>query len=69
MDHASVPPWSWADPDTRFPTPQQFLASLELPAGQWHPERLDSPSRTATGPGGQTATVTDNVVALRCLAP
>lgn len=48
VDHASVPPWSWVDPETRFPTPEQFLGSLHLPAGQWHPERLDAlPGRRA----------------------
>lgn len=68
VDHASVPPWSWADPDTRFPTPEQFLASLQL-SGRWRNERLAAPSRRATGPGGQSATVTDNVIAVRRVAP
>jgi SAM-dependent methyltransferase len=68
VDHASVPPWSWADPATRFPTPGQLLDSLELPPGQWEPWRLEAASRQATGPGGQSATVTDNVVAVRRLA-
>lgn len=65
VDHASIPPWSWAGPDTQFPTPQQFLDALELPAGQWQPVRLDTPTRSAAGPGGQTATLTDNVIAVR----
>ena len=47
VDHASVPPWSWADPDTRFPTPKQFLASLQLPGEQWQSQRLEAPSRQA----------------------
>ncbi|MDQ4127570.1 MAG: class I SAM-dependent methyltransferase [Actinomycetota bacterium] len=68
VDHASVSPWSWADPDTRFPAPEQILASLELTPVRWHAERLESPRRPATGPGGQAATVTDNVVAVRRLA-
>ncbi len=67
VDHASVPPWSWADPDTRFPTPEQALASLRLPETHWHVERLDAPTRFATGPGGVRATVTDNVLAVRRL--
>lgn len=67
VDHASVPPWSWADRNTRFPTPEQFLASLQLP-GQWRPERLEAASRQADGPGGQRAVVTDNVVAVRRVA-
>ncbi len=64
VDHGSVPPWSWADPDTPFPTPDELLVSLRLPAGQWHPERLEAPRRRASGPGGQSATVTDTVVAV-----
>ena len=68
VDHASVSPWSWADPDTRFPTPEQILASLELLPVQWHSERLESPRRPATGPDAQTATITDNVIAVRRLA-
>lgn len=67
VDHASVSPWSWADPDTRFPAPEEILASLELSPVLWHTERLGAPRRPATGPGGQTATVTDNVVAVRRL--
>ena len=66
-DHASVPPWSWADPDTRFSTPDELLASLRLPADRWLPEQVRATSRTATGPAGQSATVTDNVVAVRRL--
>jgi hypothetical protein len=68
VDHASVPPWSWVDPETRFPTPEQFLASLHLPAGQWHPERLDAPTRQASGSGGQSAVVTDTAVLERRVA-
>lgn len=64
VTHASVPPWSWADPDTRFPTPTEALAALELDPQQWHTERLDAPERHTTGPDGSSATVTDTVIAL-----
>lgn len=67
VDHASVAPWSWADPDTRFPTADDLLASLRLPDDEWRYERVGAVSRTATGPGGQTATVIENVVAVRRL--
>lgn len=68
VEHASIAPWSWnQDPQTRFPTPEQILASLDLTRAQWHIERLAAPARQATGPGGQSATVTDNVVAIRRL--
>ncbi|MBV2365760.1 class I SAM-dependent methyltransferase [Streptomonospora nanhaiensis] len=64
-DHASVAPWSWnADENPAFPTPQETAAALALPP-TWHPERLEAPQRTATGPNGQKAVVTDNVIALR----
>ncbi|MFJ9585864.1 SAM-dependent methyltransferase [Streptomyces acidicola] len=68
VEHASVAPWSWqadqADQHVHFPTPEDVLASLQVGDG-WHIERCHSPERTATGPQGQTATVTDNVIALR----
>lgn len=63
VDHGSVAPWSWADPDTRFPTAEQMLAALELPDGPWQPVLLGSSERQATGPAGQSATVIDTVVA------
>ena len=66
--HASVAPWSWADPDTRFPTPEEALAALELDPERWRTERLGAPERPATGPDGQRATVTDSIVAVRRLA-
>ncbi len=66
VEHASVAPWSW-DQDQRFPSPEETLASLELDLAEWEIERLAAPSREATGPGGQSATVTDNIVAIRRL--
>jgi SAM-dependent methyltransferase len=69
VEHASIAPWSWnRDRDTRFPTPEEILASLELDLARWQIERLAAPERQATGPGGQVATVTDNIVTLRRLA-
>ncbi|MFJ7243544.1 SAM-dependent methyltransferase [Kitasatospora sp. NPDC098652] len=65
VDHASLAPWSWqAGQDVRFPAPEEELAALELGEG-WRTERCHAPRRTATGPQGRTATVTDNVLALR----
>lgn len=64
VDHGSVAPWSWADPDTRFPTPEELLDSFGLNLGDWRTLRLDAPQRTAAGPGGQSTVVTDTVVAL-----
>jgi len=67
VEHASVAPWSW-NQEQRFPSPEEILASLELDLAGWRIERLAAPERTSTGPGGQVATVRDNVVAIRRLA-
>jgi SAM-dependent methyltransferase len=65
IEHASVAPWSWqADHDVRFPSPRETLESLRLDDG-WHVERCHAPQRGASGPQGQSATVTDNVIAVR----
>lgn len=65
VEHASVAPWSWHPGEqVRFPTPNEVLACLRLAAG-WHIKRCHAPHRTATGPQGQTATVTDTVIAVR----
>ena len=68
VEHASVAPWSWTDPGTAFPTPEQSLAALDLDPSRWLKEFVGAPERGATAPGGQSATVTDNVIALRRLA-
>jgi SAM-dependent methyltransferase len=66
VDHGSAAPWSWnTDPDAHFPTPGEVAAELDLDAGQWTVLRADMPRRRAEGPGGQTATVTDNVLLVR----
>ncbi|MFD9093195.1 class I SAM-dependent methyltransferase [Streptomyces collinus] len=65
IEHASVAPWSWqAGQDIRFPAPAEVIASLRLNS-EWRVERGHAPQRTATGPGGRTATVTDNIIAVR----
>lgn len=65
VDHGSVPPWGWAHPHTRFPSPQELLSCLHLPEGRWRQERLEAPQREAAGPEGQTGLLTDTVVAVR----
>ncbi len=65
VEHGSRHPWSSVDPDTRFPTPEEIYAGIGLDPAGWTPERLDTPRREATGPGGRTAVVTDTVIAVR----
>ncbi|MYV96893.1 class I SAM-dependent methyltransferase [Streptomyces sp. SID3343] len=68
VDHGSVRPWAWnSDPDTRFPSPEDIHDELALDPAGWTAERLARPVREATGPDGQTAAVTDTVVAVRRL--
>ena len=67
VEHASVAPWSWADPDAVFPTPQEALATLELDLEAWHIDFLGAPERLANGPDGESATVADTIIALRRL--
>ncbi|MBW0105021.1 cyclopropane-fatty-acyl-phospholipid synthase family protein, partial [Pseudonocardia sp. KRD291] len=55
VDHGSVAPWSWnQDPDTRFPSPTEIAAELDLDPQRWTIVRADMPRRPATGPGGET---------------
>lgn len=68
VGHAGFPPWAEdPHPGAHFPTPQEVLTSLDLPPTQWRTELLETPVRTATGPDGQTATLTDSVMAVRRL--
>ena len=66
IDHGSAAPWAWR-PDGKEPefrTPAQTLADISLGPG-WVTEMCEPATRIATGPDGQTATVTDNVIVLR----
>ncbi|MFG3410068.1 hypothetical protein [Streptomyces sp. NPDC048142] len=62
VEHVSLAPWSWRDghEDVRFPALDDVRASLR-PGDGWRTERSHTPWRTATGPGGETATVSVSV--------
>lgn len=49
--------------------PTELLNGLGLDLGQWQVIRADTVERVATGPAGETATVTDTVLRLVRLAP
>ncbi|MEV0933123.1 class I SAM-dependent methyltransferase [Streptomyces phaeochromogenes] len=69
VDHGSTAPWSWnQDPDIHFPTPTETAAELDLDPAHWSVLRADMPSRRATGPAGETATVIDNVLLVHLTA-
>ncbi|MEJ2870124.1 bifunctional NAD(P)/FAD-dependent oxidoreductase/class I SAM-dependent methyltransferase [Actinomycetospora sp. OC33-EN08] len=63
IGHGRLAPWSW-DPSLRLPTADEVLASLGL-GPDWEVVRCVSPERVATGPDGQEATVTDEIVQVR----
>jgi SAM-dependent methyltransferase len=66
VDHGSAAPWSWnQDPDARYPSPREVAEDIDLDAATWTVDRADTPRRTATGPGGRTAEVTDHVLLIR----
>ncbi|NGO68257.1 class I SAM-dependent methyltransferase [Streptomyces boncukensis] len=66
VDHGSTAPWSWnQDPDARYPSPRQVAADIGLDPAAWTVERADAPVRTATGPDGRTAEVTDHILLVR----
>ncbi|MFI7246015.1 SAM-dependent methyltransferase [Streptomyces qinglanensis] len=66
VDHGSTAPWSWnQDPGIRYPAPREIAAGIGLDPAHWPVERADVLHRTATGPGGQTAEVTDHLLVIR----
>lgn len=64
VTHGSRAPWSWAEPGTIYPSAEEELAELALPPSDWSRLQVGPLTRLANGPGGQTATVVDNVIAL-----
>jgi hypothetical protein len=66
VDHGSAAPWSWSqDPDTRYPSPREVTAGIDLAPETWTVERADAPRRIATGPDGRTTEVTDHILLIR----
>ncbi len=68
VEHASRAPWSWSPENTRFPTAEDTLASMQLDPEAWAHRCLCPIARIASGPEGQSATVTDNILFLKRLA-
>jgi SAM-dependent methyltransferase len=66
VDHGGAPPWaSKLAQDHRFPSVDEVIASLDLDDNAWERLQVESVSRSAVGPEGQTGTVIDNVILLR----
>ena len=66
VDHGGAPPWaSKLAHGHPFPSVDEVVASLNLDDNAWKRLRVESVARSAVGPEGQTAMVTDNVILLR----
>jgi SAM-dependent methyltransferase len=66
VDHGAAPPWAAKSAHCHsFPSVDEVVASLNVDDNAWEQLQVESVSRSATGPEGQTGTVTDNVILLR----
>jgi SAM-dependent methyltransferase len=63
VGHGRLAPWSW-DPSLRMSTAAEVLEDLALD-DTWEVRRCESAERVATGPDGQEATITDEIVEVR----
>ncbi len=64
VGHGKLGPWT-QDPTLTMPTAEDVVAELALAPEDWTLERVDSPERETTGPDGQTAVITDEIVTAR----
>jgi len=62
VGHAGSPSRSDHDPAIQFPTPQDVLDDLALPAGRWEVKRSGFVTRPMQDPDGKPATRPDNVL-------
>jgi SAM-dependent methyltransferase len=66
VDHGAAPPWAGKlARDHPFPSVDEVVASLNLDDDAWERLQVESVTRSAEGPEGQTGTVTDNLILLR----
>ena len=67
--HAAFPPWMPEPrPAVRLPTPDGDLETLALDLKDWHVERRDIAERSALGPRGERATLSDSVLVVKRLS-
>ncbi len=64
VTHQRLAPWSWNPTGEDLPDARTLLASLGLDSTEWREIQVGAIDRIASGPGGQTAPVTDAVIAL-----
>lgn len=67
VEHGSAPSFS-EYADHTFPSAKETFRSLELDSAKWEVVEIASPKREISSPSGQTATIVDNVIALKRIA-
>ncbi len=68
VGHAGWPSWKEnPHPDVRFPTPEEVVAELELPQGQWEVLLCEEYERVQPMPDGRPGVRADNTVKVRRL--
>lgn len=67
VEHGSAPSFSEYAEYT-FPSAEETFRSLALDSSKWEVIEVASPEREISGPSGETATIVDNVIALKRIA-
>ncbi|MFG2567547.1 FAD-dependent oxidoreductase [Streptomyces sp. NPDC048567] len=65
VGHAGFPAWDDRHADMKLPTPDEVLASLELPEGEWEVLVSEEHERVQNDPDGNPTTRTDNALKVR----
>lgn len=66
VGHAAFPPWAkHQHAEAHFPTPEELIDAIGLRSDPWVIETAENRDRTATGPDGDTATLTDTIIRAR----
>ena len=66
VDHAEAPPFAKKlAHDHPFPSAEEVLAELDLPAATWERVRVEKVGRDGVGPDGEAFTWWDNIMVLR----
>ncbi|WP_405939023.1 NAD(P)/FAD-dependent oxidoreductase [Streptomyces sp. NBC_00726] len=65
VGHAGFPAWDDRHADMKLPTPDEVLAALELPAGEWEVLLSGEHERVQNDPDGNPTTRTDNALKVR----
>ncbi len=64
VEHGSAPTWS-EHHDMEFATPEELVELIDLDPALFTPVTVESRSREATGPDGQSGTLLDTVLVVR----